>query len=175
MRLIVSCLALSAMNLGVSVTEPQGALMIKEPFTLGAMNGSALQQLIQQALDAKGWTLADLQRETQRRDPDHRGIAYSSMAAWMRPQGRSVPRPENLDVVADALGLDRGAVHAAARAAGGYRVAELDTDDPELQVFLASYRELTEPERARLLRIVRNVVNDPDLFPGQGGGRGHNG
>lgn len=133
-----------------------------------------LSDLIQQSLNVRGWTVADLHRETVRLDPARHGVAYSTLASWVNAQGKSTPRPNNLDLVARALGLDPEVVHRAARAAGGYRVEEADVGDPELQVFAADYQRMTPEARARLMRIVRGIMDDPDLFPRRGNG-GRNG
>lgn len=124
----------------------------------------ALRDLIQAALDnrkPRPWLLSDLARET--------GLAYNSLLAWMRPQGmRSLPRPENLDKVADALRLSRAEVRRAAQRAAGYVIEEAAAiEDPELRVFLATYQHLTPEARERIMRTVRRLIDDPDLFPRQ--------
>lgn len=123
---------------------------------------SALARLLQRAMDSQQpqpWRPADLVRAT--------GLSYNTVKAWLKPTGqRSMPQAANLDRAADALHLSRDEVRRAAQLAAGYRVEELEhSDDPDLRVFLATYHDLTPEARERIMRTVRRLVDDPDLFP----------
>lgn len=127
-----------------------------------AADRSALRDLIQSAMDnrsPRAWTLADLARES--------GLNYNSLRAWLQPEGvRSLPRPENLDRVADALRLPRAELRRAAQRAAGYVVSEAESEDnPRVRVFLATLNELTPEAQERLMRQVQLIVSDPELFP----------
>lgn len=139
--------------------------------------GNDLQRLIQATMQARGWNVRDLERATQRVDPKGKGVSYATLSNWVKPQGkRVVPRPDLLDLVARALGVDPQSLHTAARAAGGYRVETPEGDeDLDLELFTADYRKLSPEARGRLMRLVRNMMSDEDLFPKRRNGNGKGG
>lgn len=125
---------------------------------------SALARLVQRAMDSRQprpWTVADLARES--------GLSYNSLRAWLQPGGvRSLPRPENLDKVADALHLSRAEVRKAAQRAAGYVVEQAEPGgDPAVQAFIATYEHLTPEARERIMQTVQTLLTDPNLFPRQ--------
>lgn len=82
-----------------------------------------------------------------------------AIASTNRPRERQLVKPEQIEGLARGMGIDVAIVQeAASRAAGVVSVEEIDSDDDDLQVIMATTKRLTPDRRREILRRVQFLL-----------------
>jgi hypothetical protein len=129
--------------------------------------GSAptLRELIRSRMTERGWSYADLERESGRALSRGRWQQLGSADAQQK-----FPNPESLTIIADVLQIDVASVVLAAARAVGLPVPVSGSDFANL--LPAGTERLSAPMRDALLALIRAAVAETvaDAAPGEIGG-----
>jgi transcriptional regulator with XRE-family HTH domain len=115
------------------------------------MTTSKLGSMIQTILDEKGWS----QRELARRAD----LPPATVQKIINGPSVTPPRPTTLERLAAGLGVSVRVLSQAAAEDTGYTITAFSDDDHELQMIVASIRELPPQRRQEIAALVESMLN----------------
>jgi hypothetical protein len=118
----------------------------------------ALQRLIRERMRELHYSYGDVARL---------GKLPRSTVHHLATHGRAgrLPNPATLERLAAGLGLPPGVVRAAAASAAGFVLDSQASDDPEIDVLVASLARLSPADRRHVAALVRSMLARAELAP----------
>jgi transcriptional regulator with XRE-family HTH domain len=107
-----------------------------------------LQQLVRDRMDERGMSYRELAEKA--------GVASSTIHSLVtRPYDRQTPQPETLEGLARGLDLPYDVLERAAAGVAGYRVEDVPSLDPDVEIVAALAGQLDPDGRRELTRIAQ--------------------
>jgi transcriptional regulator with XRE-family HTH domain len=112
---------------------------------------NALQQLIRDRMEERGWSYADVGRRG--------GIPRSTVHHLATTERlRRPPHPVTLEGLASGLGLPLDTVRTAAASAAGLVAWKEPSADPEVEVLVAALSQLSTEDRRHVLALIESLL-----------------
>ncbi|MCD0482930.1 helix-turn-helix transcriptional regulator [Streptacidiphilus sp. ASG 303] len=112
---------------------------------------NALQELIRERLDRQGWSYGEVARRG--------GIPRSTVHHLASVEEiRRMPQPATLEGLARGLELPLEAVRGAAAEACGIHLYADEVRDPEVDVLIASLKQLSAQDRQHVAALVESLL-----------------